>query len=243
MQTKIIGHRGGAAGYPENTLIAFRKAVELGADGVEFDVQLTKDGEVVVIHDEFIDRTMNGSGLVKDHTLEDLRELNVGEFFDSNFKEEKIPTLREVLEVVKDLEIINIELKNYLEYPKLEDKVLNLVEEFEIRDKVIISSFNHYSLEKLKKLQPAIKTGALMMSKMINPADYAFKRGFNSLHMHFLTFDQQIIEKSYFMGIKTCAYTVNYPSAAADLLKKGIDMIITDDIEMLQKVRTEADVL
>jgi len=243
MKTKIIGHRGGATGYPENTLIAFRKAVELGADGVEFDVQLTKDGEVVVIHDEFIDRTMNGSGLVKNHTLKELKMMNVGEFFSSDFKEEKIPTLKEVLEIVKGLEIINIELKNYLSYPKLEEKVLKLVDQFKIRDKVIISSFNHYSLEKVKKLQPAAKTGALLMSKMINPSDYVFKRGFNSLHMHFLTFDQKIIEKSHFMGIETCAYTVNYPSAAADLLKNGIDMIITDDIEMVQKVREKNDII
>ena len=117
MKTKIIGHRGGAAGFPENTLAAFKKAVELGADGVEFDVQLTKDGEVVVIHDELIDRTMSGSGLVKDHSLSQLRQLSAGEFFSPDFKEQKIPTLAEVLEIVQDLEVINIELKNYLPYP------------------------------------------------------------------------------------------------------------------------------
>ena len=236
MKTKIIGHRGGVAGYPENTLAAFKKAVELGADGVEFDVHLTKDGEVVVIHDEFIERTMNGSGLVKDHTLAELRAMNVGEFFSRDFKEQKIPTLREVLEVVKDLEIINIELKNYLVYPNFEEKVLKLVNEFEIRDKVIISSFNHYSLEKIKKIQPTIETGALMVAKIINPADYVFKRGFDTLHMNFLTVDQEIIEKAHFMGLKICAYTVNYSESAADLLEKGVDMIITDDIEMVQKL-------
>jgi len=236
MKTKIIGHRGGVAGYPENTLAAFKKAVELGADGVEFDVQLTKDGEIVVIHDEFIDRTMNGSGLVKDHTLAELRALNVGEFFNSEFKNQKIPTLREVLEIVKDMEIINIELKNHLSYPNLETKVLKLVDEFKIRDKVIISSFNHYSLEKIKKIQPAIKTGALLMAKIINPADYAFKRGFDALHMQFLTIDQKTIEKAHFMGMKICAYTVNYSESVIDLLEKGVDMIITDNIEMIQKL-------
>ena len=236
MKTKIIGHRGGVAGYPENTLAAFKKAVELGADGVEFDVHLTKDGEIVVIHDESIERTMNGSGLVKDHTLAELRAMNVGEFFSRDFKEQKIPTLREVLEVVKDLEIINIELKNQLSYPNLEEKVLKLVDEFKIRDKVIISSFNHYSLEKIKKIQPTIETGALMVAKIINPADYVFKRGFDTLHMNFLTVDQEIIEKAHFMGLKICAYTVNYSESAADLLEKGVDMIITDDIEMVQKL-------
>lgn len=237
MKTKIIGHRGGVAGYPENTLAAFKRAVELKADGVEFDVQLTKDGEVVVIHDEFIDRTMDGSGLVKDHTFAELRSMSVGQYFSSDFKDQKLPTLREVLEIVKDLELINIELKNHLDYPNLEEKVLKLVNEFEIRDKVFISSFNHYSLEKIKKIQPAVKTGALMMAKIINPVDYAFKRGFDALHMQFLTIDQKLIKKAHFMGLKVCAYTVNYSESVVNLLENEIDMIITDDIEMVKKLR------
>ncbi len=239
MKTKIIGHRGGAAGFPENTLAAFKKAVELGADGVEFDVQLTKDGEVVVIHDELIDRTMTGSGLVKEHTLKELRQMSAGEFFSPDFKSEKIPTLAEVLEVVQDLEVINIELKNYLPYPKLEEKVLKLVDQFEIREKVIISSFNHYSLQKIKKLQPEIRTGALLMAKIINPADYAFKRAFNALHLHFLTADQEIIDKSHFMGMQVNVYTVNFPESVIELLEKGVDMIMTDDLEMAIELRDE----
>lgn len=237
MKTKIIGHRGGAAGYPENTLASFKKAVELGADGVEFDVQLTKDGEVVVIHDELIDRTMTGSGLVKDYTLAELRQLNAGEFFSPKFKAEKIPTLAEVLDVVKDLEVINIELKNYLPYPELEEKVLKLVDQFELRDQTIISSFNHYSLQKVKKLQPEIKTGCLLMSKMINSADYAFKRGFDALHLHFLTADQEVVDKAHFMGMQLNVYTVNFPEAVLELLAKGVDMIITDDLEMALELR------
>lgn len=239
MKTKIIGHRGGAAGYPENTLASFKKAVELGADGVEFDVQLTKDGEVVVIHDELIDRTMSGSGLVKDHTLKELRQLSAGEFFSPEFKEEKIPSLAEVLEVVRDLEVINIELKNFLPYPELEEKVLKLVEQFEITDQVIISSFNHYSLQKVKKLEPEIKTGCLLMSKMINAADYAFKRGFEALHLHFLTADQKVIDKAHFMGLQLNVYTVNFPESVAELLEKEVDMIITDDLEMALQIREE----
>jgi len=240
MKTKIIAHRGGAAVKPENTLAAFKNAVELGADGVEFDVQLTKDGEVVVIHDEFINRTMTGEGLVKDHTLAELRQLSAGEFFDSEFKDEKIPTLAEVLELVQDLEVINIELKNFLPYPELEAKVLNLVDQFGIRDQVIISSFNHYSLQKLKKMQPEIKTGALMASKMINPSDYAFKRGFDALHLHFLTADQEVVDKSHFMGMQLNVYTVNFPESVEELLAKGVDMIMTDDVEMALELRDKS---
>jgi glycerophosphoryl diester phosphodiesterase len=239
MKTKIIGHRGGVAGYPENTLTIFEKAVELGADGVEFDVQLTKDGKLVVIHDEWIDRTMTGSGLLKDYTLSQLRQMSAGELFSPNFKDEKIPTLAEVLEVVKDLEVINIELKNFLPYPSLEEKVLKLVDQFELRDQVIISSFNHYSLQKVKKLQPEIKTGALLMSKMINPSDYAFKRGFDALHLHFLTADQEIVDKSHFMGMQVNVYTVNFPEAVAELMEKGVDIIMTDALEMALNLRDQ----
>lgn len=230
MSTKIIGHRGGTAAYPENTLINFKKAVELGADGVEFDVQLTQDGEVVVIHDEQIDRTMTGSGLVKDYNLEELKKMSAGQTFNDQFKGEKIPTLREVLEVVKDLEVINIELKNYLPYPKLEEKVIKLVDEFKIREKVIISSFNHYSLQKIQKLQPEIKTGALLMAKIINPVDYAFKRAFDALHLHFLTAEQEVIDKAHFMGMKVNVYTVNNPQYFVELKARNVDGIITDNI-------------
>jgi glycerophosphoryl diester phosphodiesterase len=182
---------------------------------------------------------MSGSGLLKDHTLKELRQMSVGEFFSPDFKSEKIPTLAEVLEVVQDLEVINIELKNYLPYPKLEEKVLKLVDQFEIRKKVIISSFNHYSLQKIKKLQPEIRTGALLMAKIINPADYAFKRAFNALHLHFLTADQEIIDKSHFMGMQVNVYTVNFPESVIELLEKGVDMIMTDDLEMAIELKDE----
>lgn len=232
MKTKILGHRGGAGAYPENTLLNFQKAVEAGADGVEFDVQLTKDGQVVVIHDEKIDRTLSGSGLVKDYDLAELKKMSAGAYLAEEFAAEKIPTLKEVLEVVSGLELINIELKNYLPYPKLEEKVLQLVDEFGIRKKVIISSFNHDSLLKVKKLQPEIKTGALLMSKMINPADYAFKRGFDALHLHFLTAEEEVIDKAHFMGMKVNVYTVNYPDYFAELKTRNVDGIITDDVNL-----------
>lgn len=239
MNTKILGHRGGTKAYPENTLINFKKAVELGADGVEFDVQLSKDGEMVVIHDEKIDRTMSGSGYVKDFKLAELKAMSAGESFASEFKEEKIPTLREVLEVVKDLEFINIELKNYLAYPKLEEKVLKLLAEFGIQEKTIVSSFDHYSLQKIKKLQPEIKTGALMAAKMINAPDYAFKRGFDALHLNYLTADQEVIDKAHFMGLELNVYTVNEAEMLKKLIEAEVDMIITDELEMAVELKNK----
>lgn len=239
MKTKIIGHRGGVKGYPENTLSAFKKAVEVGADGVEFDVQLTKDGEVVVIHDELINRTMNQTGFVKDYTLSELKEMEIRDPKSNNLVNQKIPTLQEVLEVVQDLEIINIELKNFLEYPDLETKILKIIKEFQIKDKVIISSYNHMSLQKFKKIAPEIKTGALFLAKTIAPVDYAFKRGFDALHMYYLNIDQEMIDKAHFMGININLYTVNDSTAIKELISKNVDIIMTDNLESALEIRNE----
>ena len=237
MVTKIIGHRGGTAGYPENTLINFRRAVSCGADGVEFDVQMTKDNEVVVIHDELIDRTMNGRGLVKNYKLSELKELSAGLYYDPKFSEEKIPTLGEVLEVVKYLPIINIELKNFVPYPGLEEKVLDILEEHKVKEKAIISSFNHQSLLNIKEIDPDIKTGALFTAKTIEPVEYALKHGFDALNLHFLTADNNLVKKAHAENLEVNVYTVNYYEPALELFQMGVDTIITDDIEMVKGVR------
>lgn len=237
MVTKIIGHRGGTAGYPENTLINFRRAVSCGADGVEFDVQMTKDNQVVVIHDELIDRTMNGRGLVKNYTLKELKKMNAGEYYDPKFIDEKIPTLDEVLEIAKYLPIINIELKTFISYPGIEKKVLDILEEHKVKEKAIISSFNHQSLLKVRELDPEIKTGALFTAKMIDPVEYVLKHGFDAVNVQFLTADGELIKKAHDNRIEVNVYTVNYYESALELFEMGVDTIVTDDIEMVKEAR------
>ena len=159
-KVKIFAHRGASAYAPENTLEAFRLAMEQGADGIELDVQLTKDGELVVIHDETIDRVSNGKGAVRDYTLEELKSFSVSNHFEQ-YPDVKIPTLREVLELVKPGHMeINIELKTGIFwYPEIEKKVLDLVKEEEMEDRIIYSSFNHYSVQKIKELAPEAEDG------------------------------------------------------------------------------------
>ena len=126
-------------------MLAFEKAVELGVDGIELDVHLSKDGELVIIHDEKVDRTCNGTGKVKDMTLADLKELDASAGFAGQFGVNRIPTLREYMDLVKDLPLItNIELKtNIFEYEGLIEKVYDMIREYHYEDRVIISSFNH----------------------------------------------------------------------------------------------------
>ena len=150
-----IAHRGASAYYPENTMSAFKAAVDMKADMIELDVLLSKDNIPVVFHDERLDEKTNGSGLVCDHTLSDLKKHDAGSWFDTKFKNERIPTLREVLEFSRNRILVNIEIKPEVVTEKEESGivklVLNLVEELGMEEVVMISSFDYRVLERLSK--------------------------------------------------------------------------------------------
>jgi glycerophosphoryl diester phosphodiesterase len=146
----VLGHRGYSSKYPENTILAFRKAIEAGADGVELDVWLTKDGEVVVIHDETVDRVSNGSGSVKEMTLEELKALDFGEG-------ERIPTLEEVFEALPEEAIINVEIKD----PDAVEKTAEIVG-WNNPERVIVSSFSLEALKEYRKLDDKTRIGILI---------------------------------------------------------------------------------
>ena len=161
---QIFAHRGFSGYYPENTMLAFQKvAEETVADGIELDIQLTKDGEIVIMHDEMLDRTTNGSGWLKDHTLEELKMLSVGVNVKGFFPRQTIPTLREYFTWLKTTKLItNIELKtSYFEYEGIEEKLIAMVKEFGLEDQIWYSSFNHYTIARIKKLMPEAKCGLL----------------------------------------------------------------------------------
>ncbi len=139
-----FAHRGFKGKYPENTMLAFNKAIEAGADGIEFDVHLSKDGEIVIIHDETLERTTDGSGLVGEKTLDQLKNLNASKAY-PDYQVQRILTLSEYFDFAKDYDIItNIELKtSIIDYPGIEEKVYKVIKEYNLAEKVIISSFNH----------------------------------------------------------------------------------------------------
>ncbi len=172
IKTKILGHRGAMGSAPENTLPSFRKAIEESADGVEFDVQLSADGLPVVIHDEALDRTTNAEGPVNALTARELRELDAGSFFSSEFNGANLPLLKEVLEVIQDMDIINLELKNgNIRYEGMEEKVIGLTREYGVFDKTIFSSFNHYSIKKSRKLSQLQGPGYYIWQEYIGPGN------------------------------------------------------------------------
>lgn len=234
----ILGHRGASGHAPENTRVAFEKARELGADGVEFDVQMTKDGIPVVIHDENVVRTTDGQGLVKDLTLEEFKTLDAGSHFGPEFAGEELLTLDETLETVRDFRLINIEIKNGpIFYPDLEEKVLEAVARFNLQEKVILSSFNHYSLHKIRELNPDIRIGVLYMSGLFRPWEYAKKLGARALHPFFAAVTPEIVQESHQHGVEVNVFGANDRGILQQLMAAGVDMIITDYPERAIKLR------
>ncbi len=235
---KNFAHRGFKGSYPENTMLAFKKAVEAGADGIEFDTQLSKDGEVVIIHDETLNRVTGVDGYVKDFTLDELRKLNASKNEEDEFGFNAIPTLREYLEYIKDKDIItNIELKNSIfEYPGLEKKVIDLVHEFDLIDKVMLSSFNHESMLKAKELDKNIKCGLLTASCIINPGKYVKELGIEAYHPTAYSLSVEKVKELHKYGIEVNAWTGEIPFSLERLKEYGVDGIISDYTTEVNKV-------
>ncbi len=234
----VWAHRGASGHAPENTLPAFKLAAEMGADGVELDVQLTKDDVIVVCHDEKIDRTSNGAGFIKDYTYEELLKFD---FCNGNlaFEGTRIPTMEEVFDLLAPTDLtINIELKTgEIFYPDLEEKIIALTKKKGFSDRVIYSSFNHYSVMKIKDLDPDAKVGFLYQDGPLNMPGYAAENGVNALHpaMYNLQYEGFIDDCNMF-DIDVNVWTVN---SEADLLKckeMGVNAIITNYPEKAKKL-------
>lgn len=243
-KVKIFAHRGASAYAPENTLEAFQMAMEQGADGIELDVQMTKDGELVVIHDETIDRVSNGKGAVRDYTLEELKQFSVSNHFEQ-YPDAKIPTLREVLELVKPGTMeINIELKTGIYwYPQIEQKVLELVKEEGMEERIIYSSFNHYSVQKVRELSPEAETAYLIGDVMLNVADYTRNTGIKGLHPALFHVKMADFLKEYKeSGIALRVWTVNDKEQIRWLIDEGVDAVITNYPDRGLEARKEAEV-
>lgn len=234
-----FGHRGFSGKYPENTMLAFRKAVEVGADGIELDVHFSKDGELVIIHDELIDRTCDGTGYVRDYTLEELRKFDASAGFKGVYGKNEIPTLREYFEFVKPIEgfITNIELKTGVyEYPGIEKAVLDMVAEFDLEDRIIISSFNHYSVMRAKNLNPSIKCGFLEESWILDFGAYTKARNIECIHPAHFTLTEETVGEMKANGIQINTWTVNKPEDVERLYKLNVDSVIGNFPDMAKEV-------
>jgi glycerophosphoryl diester phosphodiesterase len=226
--TQIFAHRGYSALFAENTMEAFIAAEKANADGLEIDVQLTKDGEVVVIHDEKVDRTTTGSGFVKNFTFSEIRKFNANK---TAVKKEPIPSLIEVLEWMQSNKLVcNIELKNnLLPYEGMEEKVIRLIRKYNLMDRIIISSFNHYSIVLCYRTAPEIETAPLFNERIYMPWIYAQSIRAKGIHPKLASVSDDIIKGAIENGIAVRPYTVNKEADINRLLKINCTALITDD--------------
>ena len=237
--TKIFAHRGASAYAPENTVEAFALAMEQGADGIELDVQMTKDGQVVVIHDETIDRVSDGTGAVRDYTLEELKKFHFSNHME-NYENAVIPTLKEVLDLIKSSNmLLNIELKTGIYwYPNLEEKTMELVKEAGMEDRVIYSSFNHYSIKKILELNPHAECAFLYSDVILNVDKYAKNAGVCGLHPSVYHLKMAEFLKEYQeSGLKVRVWTVNKKEDMEKFIKADLEAVITNYPDKALEIR------
>lgn len=232
--TKIIAHRGSSGKYPENTMLAFRKAVEEGADMIETDVRKTKDGVLVIMHDNQLSR-------VSDDPRADMKitESNYDDFKDIDISSKKHPEapvqhvalLSELLELIKETGIeVNIEIKvNSSCYDNLEYYIYDMVKEYGVEDKILYSSFDHIALDNLKRQDPTVKIGLLYSNALCNVCDYACRMNADAIHPEYkLELMKGETQKCLDAGIDINAWTVNREEDAIKLVKRGVTGIITN---------------
>jgi len=236
MSTLIHAHRGASAYFPENTLTAFSKAIEQGADCIELDVHLSKDNQIVVAHDERLERVSNGTGYINDHTLEELKQLDFSkvkpERAETKSAPQTIPLLSEVLTLVKPTRLtMNIELKTTERlYPQLPETLVALAGEFSMSDRIIYSSFNHYSLAQIKNIAPNAKIGLLYNMGMVDPWVYANYVKADAIHPFYYVIASlpETVQRCHEKGVKVNVWTVDDPQSIKLMLKCGVDGIITN---------------
>ncbi len=225
---KNFAHRGFSGKYPENTLLAFEKAMQEGVDGIELDVQLTADGEPVIIHDEKVDRTTNGKGAVAAYTLAELKKLDASYIYEGQMGFNPIPTLKEYFELVqKSALVTNIELKTGVnEYPGIEQKVYNLIREYGLEKRIIISSFNHFSVMRMKELAPELIYGFLSDTWILKPGRYTKTYGVQCYHPSFVQLNEETVRELKAEGIMINTWTVNTEEQIGSMYAMGVDTVI-----------------
>ena len=223
---KIFAHRGASGYAPENTLSAIKKAIEMKADGIEIDIQLTKDGKIVVIHDWKVDRTTTGRGFVYELNFGYIRSLDAGQWYTKDFIGEVVPTLEEVLDIAR-------------KHSNIEEKMLEVLKKYpEKFDNIIVSSFHHDKIKKLQKLEPKLKLALLTDSEFIEIEKYLSTNGLNSYSYHpeINLISKKDIEILHKNGIKVFVWTVNKEEDLDYLVKLGVDGVITNYPDIMKEL-------
>ena len=237
----LLAHRGFSAIYPENSPLAFRMAAEKTAvDGIESDVHLSKDGKLVIFHDASVERTSNGTGFIRDLTYAELLELDIGAWKSPEFAGQHIWTLGQLLDFCRETRLLlNLELKNYeVFYDGLEQQVIDEVCARGMQEQVFVSSFNHISMQRFKVLCPEIKTGLLYDKPLLDMEHYLLRSNADNMHPRYmlLQYQPELMDLFHNRGMKVNTWTVNDETAMEDMLRRGVDGIISNYPDLLCRV-------
>jgi len=224
----VIGHRGAAGYAPENTMVAFERGIALRADAIELDVHPTADGHLVVIHDPTLNRTTNGTGLVAQHTLAQLRGLDAGSWFDPSFAGERIPTLREVLQWAHGRTKVVIEIKQGpIFYPNVEQLLVAELDAAGMRGDVLVISFDHQSVRRVKELAPDIVTGVLYAGRMIDPVPLAKAANADALLPYWALLTKEEVDAAHAAGLMVSPWGGPEQDYCI-ILATGVDAVASD---------------
>lgn len=232
-RTQIVGHRGASGLAPENTLAAFQLAVNLGIDGVEFDVQRTADGHLVVFHDDDLDRTTSGSGLMREKSLAELQSLDAGSWFSFTFSGEKIPTLEGFFDFMKSNNLLLfLEMKDPFLFPGMEAEVAALIRQYKFEERTCVRSFYHPALHEFYKIAPEIPVSELWFDHVPAREDSTFP----TLNLLYTLLTPALIQEIHARGQKVDVWTVNDVETAKALIAASIDGITTDFPDQMVKL-------
>ena len=231
----VIAHRGDKTHAPENTLAAFKSAIDIGADAIEFDVKLSSDGHIIVHHDRMVDRTTNGTGKISEHSFAALRDLDAGTWFSEKFRGEHIPTLDEAFETAGKQLHIDVELTNYFTpADDLVSKVVEKVRKHALQNRMLFSSFFPHNLRKARLLLPEVPQGLLTMKNCLGfwGRNYGWRGDYFALHPHFTNVNPGLVDRVHAGGKRVHAWTVNVEQDLKRMIGLGVDAIFTDDPEL-----------
>jgi glycerophosphoryl diester phosphodiesterase len=234
----VWAHRGASCTAPENTLEAFSLARDVGADGIELDVHLSKDGELIVAHDDTVDRCSSGTGRIVDMTLREIKQLDFSNHI-AGYRGMKAPTLAEVYELIKPTNMtVNIELKTGIVlYEGIEEKCVKLARDVGMQDRVFYSSFNHYSLTLIKSLEDGVRIAPLYQEALFEPWQYAVHMGAQAIHPFYPTMaTPKIMEELAKTGVLCNPWTVDDEKALTWMAQLGVNAVITNNPDLAVRV-------
>ena len=232
----IIGHRGASAVAPENTLAAFKAAIALGADGIEFDVHLTRDGVPVVIHDETLYRTGGVRKRVADMTFTELNKIDVGSWFNNQFEHERVPSLAQLFELFESTRLLlYLEMKG--KQIQLAEQCCRLIEQYRVKDRVVFECFQHSTLQSVKNINSTFRTAALFQPPSSSILKRALAIGASEIALHHRLTNKSVVQKARLANLKVVTWTVDDPAWVKRAQTGGIDALITNDPATLLAAR------